>query len=74
LVRAYIIREIVLESAELIRAIITHPGATRSRRHGELNTAIYVGDTDMRVIFVSGMNHVSSKKSKKGKEEKTNHV
>jgi len=52
LVCADIIRKVVIERTKLIGAIITHPRATGSRRHRELNAIIHRCDTHLCVVLM----------------------
>lgn len=73
LIRADAVREVVVERAELIRAVITHPGATGSCRNGELNTTVDMRNSYMGVVFVSRIG-ASKKQGKKRSKKKTLHI
>jgi hypothetical protein len=72
LIRAYIVREVVVKGTKLIGTIIAHPSTACSCRNGELNTAVYMGNTHMSIVFVNGISYTSEESKKR--EDETKHL
>jgi hypothetical protein len=52
LIGAHIVSEIVIEGAELVRTVVTHPGAARARRNRELDTVVRRNDADLGIVLM----------------------
>jgi hypothetical protein len=52
LIGAHIVSEIVIEGAELVGTVVTHPGAPCARGNRELDTVVRRNDADLGIVLM----------------------
>jgi hypothetical protein len=72
LISTHIVREVIVKGTKLVSTVVAHPSTTRSCGDGELNTAVYMGDSHMGIVFVNRISYTSEEGKKR--EDKTKHI